>query len=407
MNNDLLWTAAYAGCMASIIIFFVVGETQVFASVRTQSASVFFVQSTTSEQIQNNYNNANTAKKVRILIVPGHQPNIGGTEFKDLYERDFVVDIANALAGFLSKNARFSVIVARDKTKWNTTLESYFKTHALEIETFMQSQKSQMQNYLANGSILPATGDVPHNNATATSSIQLYGINKWAGENDVDITLHLHLNDYVGHRANRTGEYDGFTIYVPDHQYSNAEASKAIAKAIAVRLNSYHATSTLPKEDTGVVEDQKLIAIGSNNSADNAALLIEYGYIYEPQFQEPSVRSVAFADYAYQTYLGLQDFFNDPIETSRGSISFPFDWTDVTAEKNQRGPGVYALQSALRHLGFYPPDGKSFSECPISGVSGHCTRSAISDYQEKHGLTVTGQLGPKTREALKRDLVVP
>ena len=129
------------------------------------------------------------------------------------------------------------------------------------------------------------------------------------------------------------GKYDGFTIYVPDHQYSNATASKAIGDAIAVRLNAYHATSTAPKENKGVVPDQELIATGSNNSAGAASLLIEYGYIYEPQFQEPSVRSAAINDYAYQPYLGLQDFFKDPVASAYGSNSFPYDWTTVTALK--------------------------------------------------------------------------
>lgn len=413
MQNKLLWATAYAGCMASIIIFFAVGGTGSLTDATTwisgeaEAAAVFFVQSTTSEQIQNNYTSVQSAKKVRILIVPGHQPNSGGSEFNGVQERDIVADIAAELATLLAQNPHYDVMLARGKTAWHPILQTYFDTHALEILAFMQSQSLIMKKYLADGSILPEDGQVEHNSAAPYPALQLFGINKWTSENTYDITLHLHLNDYAGRRAKVVGKYDGFTIYVPNPQYSNAAASQSVAEAIAARLNAYHATSTLPLESAGVVPDQELIAIGTNNTVDGAALLIEYGYIYEPQFQKPSVREVAVVDYAYATYLGLQDFFKDPIPSTYGSISFPYDWTKVTGKENERGPGVYALQAALHYLGYYPPRGMSFSDCPVSGVAGSCTRTAIEAYQNAHNLEVTGLLGPQTRAALGKDLAVP
>lgn len=413
MRNDLLWITAGAGCVASLIVLFILGEGSTLRGAMTLvsreagPAAVFFVQSTTSAQIQADYNSSQLAKKIRILIVPGHQPDTGGTEFDGIYERDIVVDIASALAALFARNPHYDVMVARGKTAWNPILQFYFDTRAADIETFIRSQKLQMSWYLADGSILPAVDQVYHNSASATGTLQLFGINKWASENKYDIILHLHLNDYAGRRANRVGRYDGFTIYVPDSQYSNAEASKAVGEAIAARLNAYHATSTLPNEDRGVVEDQQLIAIGSNNSVDGVALLIEYGYIYEPQFRNSSVRPVAIADYAYQTYLGLQDFFNDPISNTYGSISFPYGWAEVTGSKSESGPGIYALQSALRYLGYYPPEGKNFSECPVSGTAAVCTVSAIRAYQRARNLEATGILGPQTRSILEQDLIMP
>jgi len=347
---------------------------------------------------------ASTTPKVRILIVSGHQPNLGGTVFGGVQERDVVVDIADSLAGLLSQNPRYEVVVARTKTAWNPILQTYFDTHATDILSFRQDQALQMVNNLANGSFKLEEDQVYHNTTSTEGAIQLYGINKWANENNIDITLHLHLNDDDIHRAEVVGKYDGFAVYVPDHQYANASTSRALGEAIATRLNAYHATSTLPIEDAGVVEDQGLIATGTNNSVNNAALLIEYGYIYEPQFRIASVRPVAVTEYAYQTYLGLQDFFNDPVKVTTGSIAFPYNWTAVTAKKNTRGPGIYALQSALHSLGYYPSPEKNFSECPISGVAGACTRSAIIAYQRAHKLAETGTLGPKTRAALKKDL---
>ncbi len=413
MRNDLLWLTAYAGCIASLIIFFAVGGTESLREVvewtaeKTQAAAVFFVQSTTSAQIQNNYTSVQSAKKVRILIVPGHQPDSGGTEFNGVQERDIVADIASALATLLAQNPHYDVMVARGKTAWNPILQAYFDTHALEILAFIQSQSLLMKSYLADGSILPEDGQVDHNSAAPYPALQLFGINKWTSENKYDITLHLHLNDYVGRRAKVVGKYDGFTIYIPNPQYSNAAASQSVAEVIAARLNAYHATSTLPLESVGVVPDQELIATGSNNSADGVALLIEYGYIYESQFQNLSVQPVAIADYAYETYLGLQDFFKDSIPSTFGSVAFPYDWSAVDAGKGESGPGIYALQAALHYLGYYPPADKSFSDCPVSGKAGPCTRSAVEGYQRARGLEATGTLGPQTRTALLRDIARP
>lgn len=426
MRSDVLWrVTAFAGCIALLLVIFAAGgmatvrEGVVWVSKEARTAAVFFVQSTTPEQMRRKYATVqalgpvtgagitNAPEKVRVLIVPGHQPETGGTEFGAVYERDIVVDIADALATFLKENSYYDVMVSRTKTAWHPTLQTYFDTHALDIQTFKQSQSLQMQNYLADGSILPEADQVYHNAVSSKAALQLYGINKWTSDNGYDMTLHLHINDYAGRRANVVGKYDGFTIYVPNYQYSNAAASYAVSAAIAARLNAYHATSTLPKEDAGIVSDQELIAIGSNNTADTAALLIEYGYIYEPQFREPSVRTVAIRDYAYQTYLGLQDFFKDPVSPTFGSVSFPYDWNAVNAESGTSGPGVYALQAALHHLGYYPPAGASFSDCPVSGRAGSCTRVAIIAYQSAHGLEATGTLGPRTRAALENDTPSP
>ncbi len=440
MRNELVWFVAYAGCVASLVMFFA-GNGIVplrtgteWVSKEAQTAAVFFVQSITVAQIQNDYQSVHVvvpvippnisatptatpavpavsmttpSRKVRILIVPGHQPTTGGTEFGGIYERDVAVDIADALAALLSQNPHYDVMVARSKTAWNPVLQTYFDTNALEIDTFKQSLAAQMKNHLADGSILPETDQVYHDTASSEAAFQLYGINKWASDNRYDITLHLHINDDSEHRAGVAGKYSGFAVYVPNHQFSNAAASKAISESLAARLSAYHATSTLPKEDAGVVEDQELIAIGSNNSASDAALLIEYGYIYEPQFQDSSIRPVAVADYAYQTYLGLQDFFKDPLSPTYGSVSFPFDWTKVTGKKNEHGPEVYALQAALHYLGFYPPKGKNFSDCPVSGVMRACTHSSIAEYQRARGLPANGMIGPETAAVLFHDTAGP
>lgn len=417
MHQDLRQIALYAGFLVALNVLVLTPrdtlERQfaiILANIK-QPAATFFVTSTTSAEIRSSYQKeANfsardytSERKVKVLIVPGHRPEGGGTEFGTVYERDVVVDIADHLAAFMRNNPHYEVIVARDKKKWNRTLDRYFETNMGKIIAFVDKQKALMARYIDKGKIL-SEEEIVHNTAEPSSALKLYGINKWASENEIDITLHLHLNDYAGRKSGKVGEHSGFSIYVPDHQYSNAAASKDIGTAIAQRLMAFHSTSTFPGEKVGVVESQYLIAIGSNNTADGASVLIEYGYIYEPQFINAVVRPLAVEDYAYQTYLGLQDFFNDPVLNTSGSAALPYDWSEVRLSDRKGSAGVYALQSGLRHLGYYPPAGKSFTDCPISGVSGPCTEAALKAYQTAHGLTATGDVGPQTRELLGREL---
>ena len=152
---------------------------------------------------------------------------------------------------------------------------------------------------------------MPHNDAPKDVALRLFGINKWANEHKVDIIIHIHFNDSGPRRAGAPGEYNGFTIYTPERQYSNSQASMDIAKRVFKRLSKMFSVSNLPGEDAGVVEDQELIAIGSSNTVDAASLLVEYGYIYEPQFRVPAVRVMVLRELAFQTYLGLADFFGE------------------------------------------------------------------------------------------------
>lgn len=414
-----LWMLAASATVACATLALIAlgGLTSVGALVResAQGAGVFFVESISASGIRDRYHGIASprkttsarATKVKILIVPGHQPSAGGTMFHGVYERDIVVDIAETLARYLADNGHYDVMVARDKAAWDPALEAYFDTRAAEIDAYRQSQALLMAGHLADGSVRPAEGQVGHLVAQTDAAIQLYGINKWTSEHRYDIVLHLHINDAAGRRKSRAGKYDGFAVYVPERQYSNAKASAALGQAIASRLGAYHATSTYPLESAGVVEDQSLIAVGANNSADAAALLLEYGYIYEPQFQDVSVLPLALRDYAYQTFLGLQDFLHDPSTPTYGSTALPYDWSQVAARPGERGPGVYALQAALRHLGYYPATGDSWNDCPVTGAAGPCTKRAIEAYQRARGLEATGTLGPQTRAALTRDLAIP
>lgn len=377
------------------------------ALIQSQAAAVFFVQSVTVADLHRTYGQPHTLsqsqQKIRILIVPGHEPQSGGTAFSGYFERDVVVDIADELAALLASNPRFEVMVSRTKTEWHPILSHYFDAQAKEILAFKEAQAALMAQHVQSGRIA-VQGDatqVKHNTAPSDTTRMLYGINKWASENNIAITLHLHLNDHGGRRSKTPGMYAGYVVYVPNHQYSNAVVSKHIGEAVAARLSRFGATSTMPQEKAGVVEDQELIAIGSNNSADAASILIEYSYIYERQLRDPSVRTLAVSQYAHATFAGLQDFFNDSPQETYGTPTLPYTW-ERPLQMKAASADTYALQTALRTLDLYPPHGQNLDDCPISGYAGECTVEALKGFQGRYGLSQTGVLDRETRQTLNR-----
>ncbi len=370
------------------------------------SASVFFTQSVVAPDLQKKWSLATTTgQKIKILIVPGHEPDFGGTEFKNLKERDMVVDLGYELSEYLKSNPRYEVLFTRNKEVWNSELQKYFDEEQEGIKAFMLSQKTEMMRLVDEGKIVRVSNKVQHNDAPKDVAVRLYGINKWANEQKVDIILHLHFNDSYPRRHSRTGEYSGFSIYVPEKQYSNAQATAEIASKIFSRLSRFFAVSNLPQESEGIIEGQDLIATGSNNTVDGASMLIEYGYIYEPQFANPIIRKAIIKELALQTYLGLGDFFG---ETT--SIAEPYDTTflpyvwDATLRKSKTtNKGTLALQAALMHQGFYPPANRTKNDCPLSGVFGSCTRMALEEFQDQWNIPGNGTIvGSQTRAKLNK-----
>ncbi len=269
--------------------------------------------------LQSDYNTATTSliagifgvspTKVRILLVPGHEPDYGGAEYRNLKERDMTVELADDLENLLNNNPHYQVFITRDAQAWNPIFTDYFKNNWNDILAWDKASQAEFSHLISIGS---TTEDVPtiyHNTAPENVALRLYGITKWADENDIDITIHIHFNDNDRRNTSKPGIYSGFAIYVPATQYSNSSTTKAVADSIFKQLASVSKISNLPGESSGIVDEPDLIAIGANNTADAASMLIEYGYIYEPQFQAAASRAAAIASLAQQTYLGLQDFF--------------------------------------------------------------------------------------------------
>ena len=347
-----------------------------------------------------------TTTKVRILIVPGHEPGFGGAEFGSTKERELTVLLADDLKHFLDTDSHFYSVETRTNTEWNPEFATYFKNSWDDILAWEKASRKEMSQLIKVGVKKPLVATVYHNVAPSGVANRLFGITKWANEHDIDITIHIHFNDSPDHIAGTKGTHTGFTIYVPTSQYSNSTTTKVVADTIFKRLSKYNAVSDLEGESKGVVEDPDLIAVGASNTADSASMLIEYGYIYEPQFTDTSVRDSAIKDLAFQTYLGLQDFFGThPALFSAGydTLMLPYHW-DVSSAMSTDSQSVLALQTALRIAGNYPPQHKSMNDCPRSGSFGPCTKTALKEFQQKH--TITGEegiIGPRTRDALNEE----
>ncbi len=335
-------------------------------------------------------------KKIRILIVPGHEPNDGGTNFENLYERDLMVPISQDLEQFLDTNKNYQAFITRGTQAWNPTFTDYFQNEWNQIVAWEQAAKKTMAFNIASNEVDPEI----HNNTDIDVAMRLYGITKWSNENNIDLMLHLHLNNYPNSPKTTAGKYSGMVMYVPASEYANSGSSKAIADAIFKRLSLYNPIDNLPVESSGLIEDPELIALGANNTSKAASILIEYDYIYEPQFVNPEVRSIAFKDLAYQTYLGLQDFYNHNDGITATSSYYPnenvYAWNTQVTSVNSNPEDIYALQTSLIMDGDYPPKGMSRNDCPHSGTIGTCTKSAILAFQKKYGISGESAFGTKT-----------
>ena len=153
------------------------------------------------------------------------------------------------------------------------------------------------------------------------------------------------------------------------------------------------------------MKDQDLIAVGSYNTVDPVSLLIEYGYIYEPQFKQADVRNLIFQEYAYQTFIGLENFFGASEQTKNafGTDVLPHNWNTNLAESATPLVNVLALQFALAKEGFYPPPGNTKNDCPITAVFGPCTERALSSFQNINNIKgENGFVGNETRNVLNK-----
>ncbi|HTK59719.1 MAG TPA: peptidoglycan-binding protein [Candidatus Baltobacteraceae bacterium] len=342
-------------------------------------------------------------RRIRVLIVPGHEPDSGGTVQGRLKERDLAVQLAKRLQGLLDADGRYETMLSRDEQGWNPEIAAYFAEHHDDIDAWQKEAKAEMDARIASGEVPKPVVHIGHNKAPGEVALRLYGITKWADEHDVDVMLHVHFDDdRASSRA--VGRRTGFAIFVPTPEYDNAASSRAVAEKVRARLAAFDPIGNLRAEIAagGIVDDPQLIATGRQNTADAASMLIEYAFIYEARLTAPAVRALAVDDMAYQTALGLEDFFFGAAHPAGATSVLPHAWTK-TVRAGSDPADVYALQTALILDGDYPPPGASRNACPRNGRFGPCTRAALAAFQKKYGIAgESGEAGPKTLAELAR-----
>lgn len=270
-------------------------------------AAAFFSTGIEVKDLVKRYASRSRNEKIKILIVAGHEPNYGGAEFGTLKERDLNFQLAKSLKQDLEKNPKFEVVMARDDLGWDQELRHYVLNNTLDIISWSNSMKAEMANLVKQGRITVVNPKMGHMNAPVSSVVFLYGINRWSSLNKIDIAIHIHFNDNP--KYNGQPNYEGFSIYVPEKQYSNSTSSKVLANDLMKQISKVQNVSTLPTESIGVIEDQELIALGSYNTADSLSVLIEYGYIYESALQNKMTRDIFIEKTAKATSEAILHFF--------------------------------------------------------------------------------------------------
>lgn len=266
--------------------------------------ALVYQETITPEDLHDSYRE----RDFKILIVPGHDNYSWGAQFGATKEADLALLIAKKLQALLAANKHFQVVVSRnlDSGEYEPVFSDFFAKEWERIAAFRSEKKSLFKQLLQSGAVASRV-IVGHNYAANEASLRLHGLNLWANENDVDLTLHLHVNDYAGRKSSRPGVYQGLAIYVPEKQYPNSRASLALAQSLSDSLKQVLPVSNLPEESGGIIEDQELIAVGSAATRDGAAVLIEYGYIYEPRWGVAEHEETA-TQLAEQTYNGLINY---------------------------------------------------------------------------------------------------
>jgi len=247
-------------------------------------------------------------KKTKILIVPGHDSNDYGAEFKELKEEELNLELAENLFNLLSKENSFEVFITRNKTGYTEIFNNYFEQKN-EINNFISENKIITNEKTKKGQFEPVNV-VEHNLVGEDIALKLYGINKWSNENDIDIILHVHFNNYPRSDMDKIGKYNGFSIYTPSQTMNGYFESKIFAQYLRKNLNNFFKESNLPIEKDIVIENSDLIAIGANNTLENSiSVLVEYAYIYESSFYNKEKRDRSLDKAAYQTYISIKDYF--------------------------------------------------------------------------------------------------
>jgi N-acetylmuramoyl-L-alanine amidase len=189
---------------------------------------------------------------------------------------------------------------------WNPVFEKYFADEKQNIIDWKNERQKESKALMADGKIKYVPDMALHSNVTPEVSVKLYGMNKWANENNIDLVVNLHFNDSIRPNMNFPGQFRGFTIFIPENQMKNSAASRLAAQDVFNELKKVE-----PPELDNLLEDQSLIALGASGTLNPPSMLIEYAYIYEKELLSETERGKTLDQMAQQTVLGIEDYFND------------------------------------------------------------------------------------------------
>ncbi|KKT18725.1 MAG: hypothetical protein UW07_C0026G0006 [Candidatus Nomurabacteria bacterium GW2011_GWF2_43_8] len=253
---------------------------------------------------------ADISAPIKILLVPGHDNEVWGAQYGNIKEAAMNLAVATRIYNILKKDKRFEVHITRDSRGYTKKFADYFSGQGDDIASFIESAKKEMQKKIESGNFVEKPNP-PHNRAGEDMVNRLYGFNKWANENGIDAVIHIHFNDYPRPYKWTIGKYKGFAIYIPDGQFVNSKESALLAANVLMELDKKYAISNYPPEVLGLVSDQKLIAVGANNtlSASVRSMLIEYAYVYEKKMRNYATRHQIYKNVAELTAAGIKNYF--------------------------------------------------------------------------------------------------
>jgi len=279
-----------------LILAFVCGISAYFL----WTASTFVASDVIAQKEETEQSKKGVIDKTKILIVPGHDDEFYGTEYQGVREADLNLIVAEKLYDLLQDDTRFNIQLTRNKLGYKADLGRFLRLNKEDIE-ILKAENRMIDE------IHKPVDTVDHVLANDKVALKLFGINKWADEKKFDLVLHIHFNNFPGSQGNK--KYHGFSIYIPQRNYQNHEKSKRFADLLRVQLATEFLESNLPLESGIVIEDSHLIAVGPNNSLKSPAVLVEYGYIYEDQFNNGNSDDI-FQKLAEKTYNAILENFN-------------------------------------------------------------------------------------------------
>jgi len=264
------------------------------------------------------YAEAPVVKPIKILIIPGHDNTAWGAQYRDIKEADMSLALGTQIYDSLKKDKRFDVVITRDKDGYVKEFQDYFDANKDKIIAFKEEAKAVALQNISAGKFLKKKG-VLHTSVSEDVAIKLYGVNKWANENNVDAIINIHFNDDSRNNKKVPGKYKGFSIYMPDSQMKNSKQSIYLAKSISAQLSKKYLSNNYKNGKGGLIFDQTLIALGANGTLNQGvmSILIEYGFIYDKKFRTLSTRKATFATMAKNTVDGITNlFFKKKLSTS-------------------------------------------------------------------------------------------